>query len=63
MSHVSTADGEINLALIETCQIVQAAMDAIYHSGQIWASASLLLTALSWRERPEMSPVVRGLTF
>lgn len=34
---VAAVDGEINLALIEICQFLQAVMDVIYHSGQICA--------------------------
>lgn len=63
MSRVCAADGEINLALIEICQFLQAVMDVIYHSGQICARTFLLLTALSWQECPKMSPVVCRLTF
>lgn len=63
MSRGAAVDGEINLALIEMCQFPQTVMDAIYHSGQICGRASLPLTAPSWQEWPQMSPVVRRVTF
>lgn len=37
MSHSAVFDEEINLALIEICQLQQPVMDVIYHSGQICA--------------------------
>lgn len=37
MSRIAAFDREINLALIEICQFLQAVMDVIYHSGQICA--------------------------
>lgn len=60
---VGASDGEINLALMERRHSQQPVMDAIHHWGQMGSGASLLLTALSRRKCPKMSPVVRSVTF